>query len=132
MNVQPAEDSRSLGQLFSTLASETGTLMRKELQLARTEIAKKVKDRRKDAGILGLGGALAHVGLLLFLFGVVLVLGLAIPLWLSALIIGAVVCAAGVLAMRQGARAVKNADMTPHATIETLKEDGAWMRRQLG
>ena len=132
MNVQPAGDSRSLGELFSTLASETGTLMRKELQLARAEVAEKVKYTGKDAGILGLGGALAHVGLLLFLFGFVFALGLAIPLWLSALIIGAVVGGAGLFMMRQGAKAVKSADMMPHATIETLKEDGAWLRRQLG
>jgi hypothetical protein len=131
-NGELGTDTRPLGELFSELASETGTLMRKELELARVEVLEKVKDTGKDAGIVGLGGTLAHAGGIFVLLGVVLLLGLAIPLWLSALIVGVLAAGGGLFMVRQGATAMKKVDMKPRATVATLKENGAWMRRQLG
>src|ERR671933_44781 len=47
--MQQSRDDRSLGELFSELAQETSTLVRQEVNLAKTEMSHKVsRDVRRD------------------------------------------------------------------------------------
>ena len=56
-------DDRSLGELFAELSRETGVLVRKEVELATTEMSAKLKSAGGHAGIIAAGGALAHAAL---------------------------------------------------------------------
>ena len=124
-------DDRSLGELFSELASQTGTLVRQEVQLAKTEMADKAKKLGRDAALMGAGGVVAHVGLLALTAALVIGLGKVMPLWLSALVVGLVAVGAGYALFQAGMSAMKRVDLTPHETIETLKEDQAWAKNQM-
>lgn len=124
-------DDRSLGDLFSKLASQTGVLVRKEVQLATAEMTDKAKSLGKDAALVAAGGVVAHVGLLALTAALVVGLGNVVPLWLSALIVGAVAVVAGYALVQAGLSAMKRVDLTPHETIETLKEDQAWVKEQI-
>ncbi len=123
-------DDRSLGELFSALAQDTSTLVRKEVQLAKTEMTQKATSVGKDIGFLAAGGAVAYAGLLAILAGIIVLLGQAIPMWLSALLVGLVVGGLGYLLVRRGLDALKQEDLAPRQTIETLKEDGQWAKDQ--
>ncbi len=123
-------DERSLGELFSELAQDTSTLVRKEVQLAKTEMTQKASKVGKDVGFLAAGGAVAYAGLLAILAGVIVLLGQAIPMWLSALLVGLVVAGVGYFLVRRGLDALKQEDLAPRQTIETLKEDGQWAKDQ--
>ena len=85
----------------------------------------------KDVGLLAAGGVIAYAGFLVILAGVVLALGLVLPWWASALIVGVVVAAIGYFLIRKGQTALKQADLTPKQTIETLKEDQQWVKEQV-
>jgi hypothetical protein len=122
------KDERSLGDLFSDLTRELSTLIRQETTLAKTELSEKVSSVGKDAGTIAVGGAIAYAGFLAIVAAVILVLGFVLPLWLSALIVGAVVTGIGGLLVQKGRSGLKHADLTPHQTIETLKEDRQWMK----
>ena len=124
------QDQRSLGDLFSELANETSTLVRKELQLAKTEMTHKATSVGKDAGMIGAGGALAYAGLLAVIAAVIIGLGQLIPMWLSALIVGLVVIGIGYMLIQRGLTALKQIDPTPRQTIDTLKEDAEWAKEQ--
>lgn len=128
--MQDRKEERSIGELFADLARDTSTLVRKEVQLAQTEITQKVTEVGKDAGMIGAGGALAYAGLLAIIAGIILGLGELIPLWVSALVVGVVVAGIGYVLIQQGLTAVKRVDLTPRATIETLKEDAEWVKEQ--
>jgi len=128
--MQPQRDERSIGELFAELARETSTLVRQEVQLAKTEMTQKVTSAGKDAGLIGAGGALAYAGLLAVLAAVIIGLGEFIPLWISALIVGLVVIGIGYMLVQQGLTALKRIDPTPRQTIETLKEDTEWAKEQ--
>jgi hypothetical protein len=123
-------DERSLGELFSELAQETTTLVRQEVQLAKTEMGQKASRVGKDLGFLAAGGAVAYAGLLAVLAGVIVLLGQVIPMWLSAILIGLVVAGVGYFLVRRGLDALKREDLTPRQTIETLKEDQQWAKDQ--
>src|SRR5690606_5896144 len=55
---------RSIGELFSQLTQDVGTLVRQEAALARTEIRDKVSHVTGNAGGLAIGGFIAFVGAL--------------------------------------------------------------------
>jgi len=65
-------DDRSLGDLLSQLSRETAQLVRKEMELATTEMTAKAKRAGLQVGVAAMGGALAHAGLLMLLAALVL------------------------------------------------------------
>ena len=119
-------DDRSLGELFSELAQETSTLVGQEVNLAKTEMSQKASRVGKDVGFLAAGGVVAYAGLLAILAGGIVLLGQVIPMWLS----GLVVVAVGYFLIKKGLDALKREDVAPRQTIETLKEDGQWIKDQ--
>ncbi len=128
--MQDRGDDRSLGELFSELSQETTTLIRQEVNLAKTEMSQKASRVGKDVGFMAAGGAVAYAGLLAIIAGVIALLALVIPLWLSALLVGLVVAAIGYFLVRRGLDALKQEDLAPRETIETLKEDKEWAKDQ--
>ncbi len=128
--MQGPRDDRSLGELFTELAQETSTLVRQEVNLAKTEMSQKASRAGKHAGILAAGGALAYAGLLAILAAVIVLLDNVMPLWLSALLVGLVVAVVGYLLIRRALDALKQEDFAPRETIETLKEDQQWAKDQ--
>jgi hypothetical protein len=131
MQGRDSKDDRSLGELFSMLAQETSTLVRQEVQLAKTEMSQKASRVGKDVGFLAAGGAVAYARLLAVLAGVIVLLGQVIPMWLSALLVGLVVAGVGYFLVRRGLDALKREDLAPRQTIETLKEDQQWAKDQM-
>ncbi|MDP8972917.1 MAG: phage holin family protein [Actinomycetota bacterium] len=128
--MQESRDNRSLGELFSELAQKTSTLVRQEVDLAKTEMSQKASRAGRHVGTLAAGGAVAYAGLLAVLAGVIVLLDEVMPLWLSALLVGLVVALVGYLLIRKGLDALKREDLAPRQTIETLKEDQQWIKDQ--
>jgi hypothetical protein len=124
-------DNRSLGDLLSELSRETGQLVRKEMELATTELTAKARKAGAQVGVAAAGGALAHAGLLVLLAA--LVIGLAevgLAPWLSALIVGVLTISIGYVLINRGLAGLRGTNMMPTQTIETLKEDARWTTRQ--
>jgi hypothetical protein len=125
------QDSRSLGELFSSLATDTSTLVRQEVELAKTEMTQKATRVGKDVGFLLAGGAVAYAGFLGILAAIAIGLGqLGVPWWLAALLVGVVVAAIGGFLVMRGLNALKQESPMPERTVETLKEDVEWAKAQ--
>jgi uncharacterized membrane protein YqjE len=130
--MQERRDERSLGELFSDLARETSTLVRQEVQLAKTEMTQKATAVGKDIGFLAVGGLIAYAGLLALIATIIIILGTAgLPWWLAALIVTVVVLAIGGILVQRGLNALKRQSMAPEQTIQTLKEDRQWAKEQM-
>ena len=125
-------DDRSIGELVAELSQKTTTLVRQELQLAKAEMSQKATRVGKNVGFLVVGGVVAYTGLLAIIAAVVIVLGNVIPLWLSALAVGAAIALVGLVLVVKGANTLRQEDPAPRETIETLKEDKEWLRDQTG
>lgn len=121
--VQTGKEDRSLGELFAELARETATLVRQEVALAKTELSQKGAEVGRNIGFLVAGGAVAYAGLLVILIGLVYLLheAMGLPVWVSGLLVGAVVAAAGGFLVSKGLARLKNLDPVPRETLETLK-----------
>lgn len=115
----------SIAQLLSNLLADAQTLIRKEVLLARQEFSTTLKTARQGAIFLGAGaGVLAAGGLLLLL---ALVYGLAagfnLPLWLSFLIVGALLALIGGAVLATGVNQVKQVSIVPNETIDSIRKD---------
>ena len=122
---------RSIGELLSDLSRDLSTLVRKEIELAKTEMSDKITTVGKDVGFLAGGGLVIYVGLLFILAALAIGLGNVMPLWLSFLIVGLVVAGIGFGLVQKGRSDLKQADLAPRQTIETLKEDKEWAQQQV-
>ena len=125
------EDGRTLGELFAELSRESSTLVRQEIQLAKTEISQKATSVAKDIAYIALGGAVAYVGLIVLAFAIVFLLSEFLAPWLAALIVAVVVAGVGYFLIQNGLSALKRTNLMPERTIETLREDKEWAKQQV-
>ncbi len=126
-----ALDQRSIGELFSDLTRGIQTLISQEIELAKLEL----KESAQSAGLAGafLAGAAVFglVGLIMAAVTVTILLALVLPAWLSALIVTiGFFAVAGFLGLL-GKSKLSETKPVPQQTLETLKEDQEWLKRQL-
>jgi hypothetical protein len=116
-------DDRSLSELVSKLVDEIGLLMRKEFELAATELTASARTAATQAVRMAIGAVLVHAGLLVVLATAVLVLvRLGLEPWLGALIVAAATLVLGALLITLGIRRMRKTQLVPARTIQTLKE----------
>jgi len=129
--MQQVREERSLGELFGDLSREVGTLVRSEVELAKTELSGKANQLGKSIASLALGGAVLYAGALAIVAAVIFgLVELGLPAWLSALIVGLIVGAIGFWLVRRGQDSLRRADLAPRQTVETLKENVEWAKEQ--
>jgi hypothetical protein len=124
-------DDRSLGELLSELSRETGQLVRKEVELATTEMTAKAKRAGAGVAVAAAGGALIHAGVLVVL--ATIVIGLAqvgVSPWLSALMVAILTMIVGYVLVNRGLAQLRRTNVAPTQTIQTLKETATWTTRQ--
>jgi hypothetical protein len=132
---RPVQDAPSpeteIGALFGELSEEARLLVRQEVELAKAEI----KESTQHATGVGAGfGAAALVGYLaLALLAVAAGLGLAeiMPAGIAFLIVGLVLALGAGIAFMVGKKNLKALSPVPRKTIETIKEDLAWLRARM-
>ena len=154
-NGQAGLREQSVGELVKQLADETTTLVRKELQLARSEatragetvvtlarqelqlaraeMAEKGRKAVPGIGMLGAAGAVALLAAGAVTAFFILALDGVMPNWLAALLVGLVYAAvAGGLYYAGKKRVAEAGPLLPETTVETIKEDVEWAKTQIG
>ena len=122
---------QSTPQLVRSIASDTSTLVRKEIELAKQEISEGLKAKAVGAAALGTAGLFGFLGLLFGLVTATAALSIVLPHWLAALVVtGALFLVAGSAAV-VGVGAMKKKGPAPKETVRTVKEDVEWARAQL-
>ena len=121
-------ETRSVGDIVGDISSDLGTLVRQEMDIARTELKDEVSRMGKGAGMFGGAGLAGHFALFFVSFALTYLLDNWMPVELAALIVGLLwAAAAGVLALR-GRQEVKAATPPLATTRQTLQEDAQWVR----
>jgi hypothetical protein len=118
----------STKELLGQIVAEATTLVRKEMELARTELAADLKAEVQMAKALGVGAVLGLCGLTLALVTGVLALALVMPAWAAGLLVtGAVLATAAVVAAVGWARRVRK---PLERTRRHFKEDVKWIKER--
>ena len=122
----------SLGELLKRLTTDSAELIQKEVELAKTEVRETSAAYAKDGAKIGVAAGLAFVGVLAL--SAFLVIGLGNVLggryWLSSLGVGVVAAGIGYMMVTNAVNDMKARGIKPRETIQTLREDKAWVGQQ--
>ncbi|HEU4337585.1 MAG TPA: phage holin family protein [Nocardioides sp.] len=129
-HVAGVEDGRSLGQIVGDLSNDLTTLVKQELELARTELKEEAAKAGKGAGMLGGAGVSGLLALILGSFALAYLLDNWMPVELAFLIVTILWAIVGAVLAARGRKELKNANPQLPETQQTLKEDAAWARAQ--
>jgi hypothetical protein len=117
-------DEKSLSELAQQLSEQTTALARKEVELAKAEMAIKAKRIGVGAGAFGAAGIVALFAVGALTATLILALATAMSAWLAALIVTAVYGAvAGALALVGRQRVEAGTPPVPERAIESSKQD---------
>ena len=126
---QPDLRDHSIGELVKDLATETSTLVRQEIDLAKAEMTDRGKRAGKGVGMLAAGAVVALLAFGALTAGLIAALDLAMPTWLAALIVTVVYGAIAAVLVQIGRKQVQEAaPPVPEETIESVKEDVQWAK----
>jgi uncharacterized membrane protein YqjE len=132
MAVRPAGDS-SISELVQQLSNQTGELVRQELRLAQVEMQEKGKRVGIGAGLFGGAGLVALYGVGFLLAAVALLLATALEPWIAVAIVGgALLVLAGVLALTGKKQVEQATPLAPEQAIETTKQDIDHVKARVG
>jgi Flp pilus assembly protein TadB len=122
-----------LQDVTGRLTDEVRTLIRIEIELAQAEMLAKAKSAGRAAAYGAVAGVLLFFSVFAFLIAAIWGLGEAVPLWLSALIIGAAfVLLAAIVGLVARRRAKRAAPLFPDAAIESVRTIPEDLRKAAG
>ena len=121
---------QGMTETVKQLAADVGVLVRKELELAKSEMSEKGKAAGVGAGMLSGSALAALLTLMTFTAFEIIAIALALPLWLAALVVTAEwVIITAVLALVGKQRLQQAGSLVPTRTIENIKEDVQYAQR---
>jgi len=123
---------RPIGELVKDLSSQTSTLVRQEIELARAELQQKGKLAGKGAGMLGGAVIAALLALGALTAGLVALLDTAMATWVAALIVMALWAIVALVLAKAGQKSLQKATPPAPQTVETVKEDIQWAKNPTG
>jgi hypothetical protein len=130
---------RSLGDLLRDLSSETGDLLRKEVELAKAELSEKAARVGADLGTIAIGGGMAFAGALALAYAVVMgmtalldtFLPLGVAVWLAPLVVGGVLVTIGLGRIKKSVADLKETSFAPRRTTQSLQENKQWLKAKI-
>ncbi len=129
-SVQPPAADVSLGELFSDLTTDMSALLRDELSLAKVELKEEITKVGRAGGMFG-GAALAgYMTIVLLSFAAAWGLAEVMAVGWAFLIVAVVWAIAAALLYLRGRDQLQKVHPKPELTIDTLKEDVRWAKKQ--
>ncbi|GIF70272.1 membrane protein [Asanoa ishikariensis] len=119
-----ADADPSTSELVQRATEQVSRLVRDELALAKAELTQKGKHAGIGIGLFGGAGGLAFFGISVLIATAVIAIDIALPLWLSALIVGAfLLILAGLFALVGKGQVKRAVPPVPTDVTEGLKAD---------
>jgi hypothetical protein len=118
----PQDGDRSIGELVGEVANDLTSLMRQEVQLAKTEIKQEAVTTGKAAGLLGAAGFAGYMTLLFVSVAGWWALGESTGHGWSALVVALVWAVIGAVCYVTGRARLRRVNPMPERTVNTLKD----------
>jgi len=121
-----------MASLLGGIVSDIQTLVRQEIQLAKTEMLREWDKAKTAAGSLAAGAAVLALGGFFLLMTIICVFHevVGLPWWASFLIVGGVLTLIGLVLFFTGRSQAARVNVIPPQTAETMKENVEWIRNQ--
>jgi hypothetical protein len=140
MNKDSPPPPSSIVSLLRDLRDETTTLLKQEVELAKSEMAEKVSKMASNAVQLAVGGFVAYAGGIIVLLGLADLVGTLLiragldgdtATWLSRALIGLIVAITGVVMLSKAKKAMSAENLVPEKTVASLQDNKQWAEQKL-
>ena len=121
---------RSFTVVLQDIMRNVQEIIRAEVRLAKAEIREEASKAFSSMVWVMVGAVCAAFALTFLLWTVVYAVGLVWPMWAATLVVAAVLGIAGAVMLSSGIRRMKHVSPTPERTVETIKENVAWVKQQ--
>ena len=128
-SLQTDGHERTIADVVKDATSNIQDLIRSEVQLARIELKEEFTKAKASGALFGIGAALGLFGTGFCLLAIMYALGLVLPAWAAAVVVGVVLMMGAGIAI-VSARGVLKKLKPPSKTIFTVREDLEWIRNQ--
>ena len=118
----------SFGQLLTQLATHSAALVRDEMALAKQEMRESVRSLRTGIATLAIGALIGWIALLTLAAAAVIGLANFMHPGYAALIVGVGLAIVGGSIVLVGINRLKQTNLVPEQTMETLEEDKQWLK----
>ncbi len=133
------KEERSIGQLLKELTHESSTLLKQEVDLAKTEMSEKASRVGANLGEVAVGGGVALLGAIALVLAVIYGLGAILnnflspetASWLAPLIVGGIFAAVGYSMIKKALEHLKREPLTPQRTTQSLQENKEWLKQKI-
>jgi len=126
----PPGGTRSVGEIVGDISRDMSTLIRQEMDLAKTEMKQEVSKLGTGAGLFGGAGVAGHLALFFASLALTWLLDNWMPVELAALLVALAWAAVAAVMAARGRQKFKEANPQLPMTQQTLKEDAQWARDQ--
>jgi hypothetical protein len=129
----PSDTGPSLTALVSGIVDDLQTLIRQQVELARTEVKQEWEKTKTAAGALAAGAALLLLATFLLCFTLVHLLNYlapGLPLWGCYAIVTACFGVLGGILVAAGRSKASQVRVVPPQTAQTIKENVQWIKSQ--
>ena len=126
-----SQNGRSVPEVLQNIVGNIQEIIRSEFSLAKVEIKQEAAQAKGPIIMWLIGGALGLYALGFLLLTAIFGMATAMPIWLAALIVGAVLAVISVALLSAAAKRLKQVHKVPERTIETLKENVQWAKEQI-
>lgn len=127
---QRVEDPRSFGEVVGDLVGNAQEVVRGEIRLAKAEIKEEATSAARASAMLAAGVIFGLYAFGMLLFTIVWALDNFLELWLSALIVTAVMAVIASVLVAIGRSRLKQVQPKPDETINSMKENVEWIKQQ--
>jgi uncharacterized membrane protein len=120
---------RSLSDVFQDIVRNVRDIIRAEIALAKTEVREEASKALASVAWT-LGGALSGLLAVIFiLWTAAYALGLVWPMWVATLAVAGALALTAIALLSIGIRRLRELNPTPERTVQTIKENVAWVRQ---
>ena len=122
-------EDRSVSDVVQDILRNLQEMVRSEIRLAKVEIRGEVNQAVSSGAWLAAGGVVAMSAWIFLLWALAYALATRMPMWAATLIVALVMVAAAAALIMNGIRRVKRVHPFPERTLESVKENLAWMKQ---
>jgi uncharacterized membrane protein YqjE len=120
---------RSLSEVFQDIVRDVQDIIRAEISLAKTEVREEASKAVTSLAWLVVGALSGMFAVVFILWTAAYALGLLWPMWAATLVVAGVLTLSAIGLLIIGIRRLRELHPTPERTVQTIKENVAWVRQ---
>jgi len=121
---------RSFAAVLQDIMKNVQEIIRAEVRLAKAEVREEASKAFSSLAWVISGAVCAAFAVTFVLWTIVYAVALVWPMWAASLVVALTLGIAASVLLSSGIRRMKQVRPTPERTVETIKENVAWVKQQ--